>query len=144
MGFVLFALLSGCTSVPTASATVAEPPSVAPGDWFYADRGGAVDWESVRFAGADVVFRTVGEGLRSGPVRGASWLACGEATRATLRFVEGVLHEVHTSPEVPCVEAAARALDFTGLHLDGAPIEDAAGALVVYDVPAEVACSSCS
>ncbi|MDP2311480.1 MAG: hypothetical protein Q8P41_01130 [Pseudomonadota bacterium] len=118
--------------------------SPAPGDWFYADRGDAIDWSSIRFDGADVVFRTIGEGLESGPVQGAALLACGTATRATLAFAEGVLVDVVTVPALPCVEAAAQAIDWAELQLDGEPLGERVHALVVYDVPAEASCSSCS
>lgn len=135
----LFLALFACSTTPAAHAA-----SPAPGDWFYADAGDAIDWSSVRHVGADVVFRTIGPGLRSGPVRGAGWLACGAPTRATLAFEDGVLVDVHTVPETPCVEAGARAADWSSLPLDGLPLGEAVHALVVYDVPAEATCSSCS
>lgn len=136
----LLSALLACAPVPAASAGA----SPAPGDWFYADDGEAIDAASVRLVGADVVFRTVGTGLRAGPVAGAARLACGEATRATLVFAEGALTDVITVPEAPCVEAAARAAAWGHLPLDGVPLAEQARAFVVYDVPAEVACSSCS
>ncbi len=134
----LLLVLAACSNPPTAAASA----SPAPGDWFYA--GDAIDPSSIRFEGADVVFRTVGGGLRSGPVGGADQLACGTATRATLSFEAGALVDVYTAPAAPCVEAAARAMDWSGLSLDGVSLGDAGRALVVYDVAAEATCSSCS
>lgn len=136
----LLFVFSACS--PVSSAPAAASP--APTDWFYADAGDAIDWASVHLQGADVVFRTVGAGLRSGPVAGAERLACGRPTRATLAFEEGELVAVHTVPAVPCVEAAARAASWASLPLDDSRLGDAARALVVYDVPAEASCSSCS
>jgi hypothetical protein len=144
MSSLLFVLLSACSPVPTASAEAVAAASAAPANWFYADPGGAVDWASVRFEGADVVFRTAGRGLVTGPAVGASWLACGHATRATLLFEGGTLADIRTVPESPCVEAAARALAFDGLPIGEGRLADTDRALVVYDVPAEATCSSCS
>lgn len=126
------------------AACAETPDSPAPADWFYADNGGAIDWSSVRFAGADVLFDTVGRGLVSGPVSGAAQLACGAPTRATLAFAAGRLVDVVTVPAAACVEAAAEALDWASLPLAGRPLGDTPRALVVYDVPAEATCSSCS
>ncbi len=128
-------------------ACATQSSSPAPGDWFYADTadgGGAIDWASIRFVGADVVFRTLGAGLVSGPVAGAELLACGEATRATLAFEEGALVEVVTVPVSSCVEAAAQAMDWSALLLDGHGLDERVHTLVVYDVPAEAPCTSCS
>lgn len=125
-------------------ACATQSSSPAPVDWFYADTadgGGAIDWASVRYVGADVVFRTLGAGLASGPVAGAERLACGEATRATLAFEEGALVGVVTVPATPCVEAAAQAMDWSTLALDGHGIDERLHTLVVYDVPAEGSCS---
>ncbi|MFZ5481091.1 MAG: hypothetical protein ACOZNI_30295 [Myxococcota bacterium] len=117
--------------------------SPAPADWFYADRDDAIVWSSVAFDGGDVTFRTVGDGLLSGPVDAALALdlACGDATRVTLAYVDGVLVDVVTFPENRCVAAAARAAEWD-LAFDGVPLAATAHALVVLDVPAsEDACS---
>ncbi|MES2641281.1 MAG: hypothetical protein V4850_17455 [Myxococcota bacterium] len=122
-----------------ACAQVASP---APGNWFYADDGESIEWATVHYRGPDVAFRTTGEGLASGPVSGAERLACGQATRATLIFEQGVLTEVVTVPAAACVEAASQAMDWATLPLDGRALGERQHAIVVYDVPAEATCFS--
>jgi hypothetical protein len=107
----------------------------APTDWFWA--GAAIDPASLTFRGADVVFETVGTDLRTGALGGAGWLACGDATRATLVFEAGALQDVVTVPYVPCVEDAARALDWSDLPLEGEPLVAAPRAVLVYEVGSE-------
>jgi hypothetical protein len=136
----LLATLFACSLSTNASAS----ESLAPTNWFYADDGEAIDWSSVRIRGGDVTFRTQAPGLRTGRTDGAALLACGAATRATLLFEEGVLVDVFTAPSAPCVEAAARKRDWGALRLEDQPLRDAVHAVVVYDVPAEATCSSCS
>ena len=125
--FQLFACVAQATTAPTMEVG-------APTDWFWA--GDAIDPASITFRGADVTFDTVGADLRAGAVSGAGWLACGDATRATLVFEAGVLQDVVTVPYVPCVEEAAKDLDWSALPLDGLPLDATARAVIVYEVGA--------
>jgi hypothetical protein len=107
---------------------------LAPSDWIFA--GDAIDRSSISFRGPDVVFRTVGDDLLSGPAEGADAgaLACGDATRVTLAYVAGVLVDVITVPENACVATAARATDWA-LSVEGVPLSELSFALVVLEVP---------
>lgn len=127
---------------PERRSTLSRVESDAPANWFWADDGLAIDWESLSFDDGDPVFRTDAGSLRSGPVEGGEVLACGEPTRATLLFEDGALRDVHTFPVSPCVEDAAWARAWSGLRLEGVPVADVVHAVVVYDVPEEAACSS--
>lgn len=126
-------LLLGCAPSPDA------PADAAPADWFYADQGDAIAWDTVDYEAGDVRFRTVGPGLLSGPVE-APWvgaLSCGSATRLTLEFEAGELVDTHSFPANDCVAGIADRLDWSGLVLDGAPVSTTRRALVVLDVPGE-------
>lgn len=112
----------------------------APTNWFYADQGEAIDWPSVAYdREGNVVFRTAGAGLRSGPVD-APWtaaLACETGARLTVAFVDGEIDRVNTVPENPCLAEVASRIDWTALDLDGTPLDGMHHALVVLDVPGE-------
>lgn len=136
-------LLLACTAVPSVPTTVASVEVTAPSPWYYADEGNGIDWTSLRRDGAELAFRTIGHGLDSGPladdVAEVAGLACGTATHLSLAFREGALAEVLSVPEVPCVDAAAAAADWSELLVGARPLAQAEHAVIVLDVPAQVA-----
>lgn len=140
---ILFTLL-GCAAAP-ASPTDDLASLAPPAPWYYYDMGDAIDWDSLRFLGREVAFRTRGGALESGPVPdGPAWadaLACGQATRATLLFREGRLDDVVTVPEAPCVEAIARTLGLSGMRLGAVPVVATGQAVIALDVPEVPTCS---
>ena len=115
-------------------------PGAAPTNWFYADQGDAIDWQSVAYdTNGNVIFRTAGAGLRSGPVD-APWtgaLGCEAAARLTVAFVDGEIDQITTAPDNPCVADVADRIDWSALDLDGIRLDATHHALVVLDVPGE-------
>lgn len=135
----MFFLLLACA---TPSPDVEHAP---PAPWYYASTGDDIDRGSIGFVGPEVRFHTRGDGLRSGALPDgdhlARSLACGGATRATLVLHDGKVADVVTVPTVPCVEAAAAALDLGSVSLDGLPVAATHTALLTLDVPTETLCS---
>lgn len=123
-----------------ACATTPELEAPAPTDWFYADQGEAIDWASIDYdAHGNLIFRTMGPGLQSGPIN-APWagnLACGAGTRLTLSFADSELVGIATAPGNPCVAEIVARIDWTALDLDGISLYQMQRALVVLDVPGE-------
>lgn len=139
--FLTFLLACAPAPAPVADAASSLAP---PAPWYYVDVSGtAIDPQSLHLVGREVVFRTVGDGLRSGALdaaRAVADLACPgvrEATRLVVTFEGGRLSDTATVPANPCVEGAAwaRAGELAALHTDAGRVGDAARSVLVLDVP---------
>lgn len=131
MSALLLPLLAACAPSPD------HPAPAAP--WFYADFGEGIDADSLALAGADVVFRTLGGDLGSGPLSNgaalASTLACGEETHLTVALRDGVPVEAWSVPTSPCVERRAMLADWAPVALGATVAGDTTTAVIVLDVP---------
>lgn len=126
-----------------AYAAAADTSIAPPAPWYYYDQGEGIQWETVHMIGEDVGFRTIGNGLQSGPLTDVEvltdLLACGQAARVVLAYTDGVLERVYSVPETPCIAAQATALQ--DMYLGDVALNQTRHALIILDVPAEPSCS---